>query len=154
MTTSTHAAAAKMIRAELKKHGISATVRSKSYAGGDSITIGLINELPATVAAVKAFAGRFEMGHFDGMRDIYEYSNRNSDLPQVKFVFVQNDLTNEVRQAAWEYVKATWGGMEGAPASFVDAWQHNCRNGNGRDLLTRALSETRGGFWATRKVRV
>ena len=49
-----HAAAAKMIRTELKKHGIKATVRAKAYAGGESITVTVNNELPATYKAIKA----------------------------------------------------------------------------------------------------
>lgn len=77
-----HAAAAKMIRTELKKHGIKATVRAKAYAGGESITVTVNNELPATYKAIKAYCSRFQYGHFDGMQDLYEYSNHSDDLPQ------------------------------------------------------------------------
>ena len=101
--TTAHAAAAKLIRAELKKHGIKASVRAKSYAGGSSISVNVDDELPATVEAIRAFTSKFEYGHFDPMNDLYEYSNSRDDIPQVGFVFVNNHLSDELRQAAWDY---------------------------------------------------
>lgn len=149
------AKAAALIRKELKAAGIKARVTSKNYSGGNSINVNLNNELPATARAIEShLVARYQQGHFDGMTDMYEISNSNSDLPQVKFVFVNNDLSDEIRQAAWDYVKSHWGDMEGAPESWKDAWSFNCRNGNGRDLMNRELSEARGGFWTDLKPRV
>jgi hypothetical protein len=102
---SSHAATAKAIRTELKKHGIPGRVTAKSYSGGDSVTVQLQNEPPWTVSRIKAFAGQFEMGHFDGMVDCYEYSNRREDIPQVKFVFVENDFSDELRQKAYAFLR-------------------------------------------------
>ncbi len=87
-TKSSQAAAAAMIRKELKKHGIKATVRSSSFAGGTSVDVTVSNLAPWVRREVEAFVGQFEYGHFDGMYDIYEYSNCRDDIPQVKFVFV------------------------------------------------------------------
>jgi len=88
-----HAQVGKAIKAELKKHGIKASVRGKIFSGGDSVDVS-IDAIqgdrvlcPATIAKVEAFAKSFQMGHFNGMEDIYEYSNRGEG-PQVKFVFV------------------------------------------------------------------
>jgi len=155
MPISNHAAAAKLIRAELKKHGISGTVRAKSYAGGSSVTVSLADELPATAALVRGFTGRFQYGHFDGMSDMYVYSNSRDDLPQVGFIFVNNSYSDEVQQAAWDWCKSYWADMEAAPASYNDAWQHRTAHGmNGRDMLNRALSGTDSGFWFARKPRL
>ena len=101
-----HAAAAKAIRAELKKHGVAGTVRASSYSGGSSVTVTLTDELPATVDAVRAFAGQFQYGHFDGMTDGYEYSNSRDDIPQVRFVFVQNEISEARLASAWNYCLA------------------------------------------------
>ncbi|MEM9151636.1 MAG: LPD29 domain-containing protein [Cyanobacteria bacterium P01_F01_bin.3] len=153
---STHAAAAKAIRTELKKHNISAKVRCSSYTGGDSVTVSLSNELPATVDAVKVFADQFQAGHFDGMTDMYEYSNNRADIPQVKFVFVQNDYSNEIKQAAWDWCRNYWGGMEDAPESYAEAcsYLHKPSGERCSSLVHRALNEVRGGFWSSRKQRV
>lgn len=103
---SEQAQAAKLIRAELKKHGIKARVRSSSASMTSSVDVYLTDELPATVAQVEEFCGKFQEGHFDGMTDCYEYSNTRSDLPQAKFVFVHNDLSEELRASVWAYVQA------------------------------------------------
>lgn len=88
--TTNHTAAAKLIRAEIKKRGIKASVRSKSYAGGESITVRIETDMtPAAREAIEAFCSQFQAGHFDGMTDSYDYSNRRSDLPQVRHVFVE-----------------------------------------------------------------
>jgi len=36
----------------------------------------------------RAICGRYQMGHFDGMEDIYEYSNRQEGVPQAMYIFV------------------------------------------------------------------
>lgn len=106
---SDHAAAGKLIRAELKKQGIKASVRGQSYSGGDSITVRIDVQqadrvlVPAAQEAIQAFCRQFEMGTFNGMEDIYEYTNRNDDLPQVKFVFVQFEY-GDLEQKASDFI--------------------------------------------------
>lgn len=87
-----HAAAAKAIREELKAkfpdHKFS--VRSSSFSMGNSVDVLCPASLdPDKVDEVQAIAGKYQAGHFDGMNDIYETSNRRDDLPQVKFVHVE-----------------------------------------------------------------
>jgi len=129
--TSTHAAAAKMIRAELKRHGIRARVTSKSYAGGNSVDVHLTDELPATIAKVQEYVNQFQYGRFDGMQDLYEYTNRNSDLPQVKYAFVHVRYSDEIRKAAE---------AEAERMQLPDAWL--------------VLSGRIGNFWTSRKPRI
>ena len=97
--TTTHAAAAKIIRKELKKHGIQGSVRSNSYSGGSSIHVTLIDPLPATLKAVREFASDFQYGSFNGMKDIYEFTNTR-DIPQVKFVLVKAEYNDDLLEAA------------------------------------------------------
>jgi len=103
-----HAQVGRAIKAELKKHGIKASVRGKSFAGGDSVDV-YIDAIqgdrilcPATIEKIQAFAKSFQMGHFNGMEDIYEYSNTN-DGPQVKFVFVSVNY-GELREMAAAHI--------------------------------------------------
>ena len=124
---SNHAHAAKLIRTELKKHGIKGRVRARSYAGGSSVDVYLTDELPATAKKVDEFASQFQYGHFDGMQDMYVISNRNTDLPQVQFVMVQNEFSDEMRQAAWDYARATYADAAEGPEDVREA--HNFRVG-------------------------
>jgi len=86
-TQSTHSQAAKMIRQELKKAfpNTKFTVTS-SGTGGTSINIGWDNG-PSKLD-ILAIGNKYKCGHFNGMEDIYEYSNKNINLPQVEYIFV------------------------------------------------------------------
>ena len=91
------AKAAKIIRKEMKAQGVSGRVTCSNYAGGSS----LFEVLPATKDAVESFCNKFEMGHFDGMTDCYEMSNCRDDVPQVSFVFIDNDISDDTRSKVW-----------------------------------------------------
>lgn len=94
-TMSSHAAAAKMIRAELKKTfpEVKFSVRAKGYAGGNSVDA-YWTDGPRT-AEVNAIIDKYQYGHFDGMDDSYHYSNNIEDLPQVKFTFANRSMSPE-----------------------------------------------------------
>jgi len=109
---SEHAAAAKAIRTELKKHGIKAKVRADSYSMGSSVNIYLNDIPPHILEPIKTFCNQYQYGHFNGMEDIYEMSNNNQDLPQVKFVFVNNKYSNETYQEAWTELRNRLQGMD------------------------------------------
>jgi len=121
MTKSTHAQAAAQIRAELKRNNIQARVTCKSYSMGSSVTIRTHNLPPHAYTALKAFCDQYQYGHFNGMEDIYEYSNNNDDLPQVKFVSVERQFDNDLIQAAWTELRARLQGMDEYPADYVRA---------------------------------
>jgi hypothetical protein len=107
MATS-QALAAKAIRAELKEMGVKGRVTSKGYSMGCSVNVSLTDENPETVKKVKDAAAKYQYGHFNGMEDIYEYSNGREDLPQAKFVFVDNNTSDELKQKAWDYIRTNF----------------------------------------------
>lgn len=82
---STHAAAAKAIRADLKQAypEITFKVTSRSNVVNISWTDG------PTDNQVERLVSKYQMGSFDGMIDCYEYTNRREDIPQVGYVFAQ-----------------------------------------------------------------
>ena len=106
MAKSEHAQVAGIIRKEMKKHGVVGKVSCKSYSGGSSVSVSLQSAAPWVKDQVEAFANQFQYGHFDGMTDCYEYSNSRKDLPLVKFVFVNNNFTDEEKAQAREYVES------------------------------------------------
>lgn len=151
---SAHAHAAKLIRQEIKKHGLEARVRSESYAGGNAVTVTLYDAAPWTFEAVETFAKQFQQGHFDGMVDIYEYSNRRDDIPQVKYVFVQNDISDELRAKAWTYLRGYMAGYDELPESYQDA--QNCRGAVDwiSSEVHRVLRGSMGKFWIKPRVTI
>ena len=135
------AQAAAQIRKQLKKHGVPAKVTSSNYSMGSSVTVKLLNDpLPATVKLVTEFANQYQQGHFDGMQDLYEYSNRREDIPQAKYVFVNAEYTAETREAAQAWVENRFADPQ--PSHILG------------DMVHRALNGTMAGFWADRKPRV
>lgn len=136
---SNHAAAAAAIRAELKKHGLKARVRSRSFSMGDAVDVDVYADLmPAARKEVEAFCGQFQYGHFDGMQDLYEASNRRADLPQSKFVHVTVHYSDEIKAAAREYI---------AGISGIEEWRRD-------QYEWMALNGSWGDFWRDRKPRV
>jgi hypothetical protein len=69
----TAASAAKAIRVELKTKfpGIKFSVRSSTFAGGNSIDVSWTDG--PTDAAVGEVIGKYQYGNFDGMTDCYNY---------------------------------------------------------------------------------
>ena len=91
---SRYARAGQMIRSFMREQGIAGSVTGQSYAGGSSINIHVEDTPPAALQALERFARQFEYGSFNDMEDIYEYNNVNDDLPQVSYVFVNNNISN------------------------------------------------------------
>lgn len=139
MALSTHAAAAAEIRKELKRNKIPATVRASSYAGGSSVRVHIKADiLPAAKKEIEEFAFRYQYGHFDGMHDIYEYSNRDEGIPQVKFVFVEVDYSDELKAEISDYVDA----IGGLPEHERNRYKQ------------LVISGAWGDFWTSRKPRL
>jgi hypothetical protein len=106
---STHARAAKMIRAELRAAfpGVTFRVRSDSFAGGNSVDVSWTDG-PLT-DAVNAIVKKYQYGNFNGMEDIYEYSNSRNDIPQAKYVQTHRAMSPETRERIRKDLEAQWG---------------------------------------------
>ena len=151
---SAHAAAAKMIRQEIKKHGIKASVKASTYSGGSSIRVNLKNELPATAQKIREYVSQFEYGTFDGMTDCYNIDNSRDDIPQVKFTFVNNEYSDDLRQEAWDFANKTFGlNLEGDYSEFQNKMIEPFQKW-GSDVLWQVLSGHIEGFWTSRKPRI
>jgi hypothetical protein len=101
---SNHAAAAKQVRAYVKKLGLKGKVKGSAGAMTDSVHVVLENASPADVQRVTEFANQYQYGHFDGMNDIYEDSNWVEGMPQVKYVLVRSDYDDVMRQKALDAI--------------------------------------------------
>jgi nitrogen regulatory protein PII-like uncharacterized protein len=104
----THSTAAN-IREELKKEfpGMKFSVTSDTYSMGNSVRISWTDG--PTSDQVEAITDKYQQGHFNGMEDIYEYSNSREDIPQAKYVQQTRSKSDEVQKAIFEEVQKAWG---------------------------------------------
>lgn len=114
------ALAAALIRKEIKAAFPSLQFRCKSqnYSGGNSVNVYMVDQPKAVVEKIKALTDKYEYGHFDGMTDCYEFSNSRDDIPQVKFLFVNNELSSEKRQEIYAGIRQKWSGGDSLPENY------------------------------------
>lgn len=95
----------KAIREELKKEfpGVKFKVNSE---GGSAINIYYVDG--PSYEEVDKIVGKYEMGHFDGMEDIYNYDNTREDIPQVEYVFVTREISLEYGVEALKEFNRYW----------------------------------------------
>jgi hypothetical protein len=131
---SQHARAAQMIKQELKTIFPTTTfsVKSRSYAGGDSVDIEWDNG--PTTEQVNEISKKYQYGHFDGMIDLYEISNNREDIPQSKFVMTRRNITDDIKLQACKVFAEHYGActkiklptiveeMSAAIPNFSDRW--------------------------------
>jgi hypothetical protein len=72
------------------------SVTSENYAGGNSIRVNWENG--PTVKQVQQYTKDFEMGSFNGMEDIYEMTNYNKNIPQVKYLFLNRSMSKNLKE--------------------------------------------------------
>lgn len=155
------AKAAKMIKAQLKEWGIKCSAKSSQFSMGDSVDITVWNQPPETMEKLKNYTGQFQYGHFDGMTDMYEHSNSRKDIPQTKYCHIKNEFSDEMRQAAWDWVRENYNRDEAAelPKDYKDLEWHHEHCGRPaqqvvRDILSGGMHgwvEAQQKFWETLK---
>lgn len=150
------AKAAAEIRKHLKANGVPCKVTSQNYAGGSSVNVYLFDPLPATRQQIELYTAKYEYGTFDGMTDSYDYTNVRDDIPQVRFLFVNAEYSDELRQNCWSWLVQHYC-FENAPVSFRDASNYRCEIGMftyGDMLISNELCTGFRGFWYTKKQRL
>lgn len=132
---SNQAAAAKEIKRAMQKRRLECRATSESFSMGDSVRVSILTpDLPPEQRKeIEQFCNQYQYGHFDGMQDLYEYSNKRTDIPQSKFVFVDFEQSDECREAIRAYL-----------ADIGNMTDHD------RDMLQyRVWSGAWGDFWET-----
>lgn len=117
--------AAKEIRKQLKRAfpGVKFSVRYKSFAGGDSVDIRWNNG--PTSKAVQDITKCYEYGHFNGMEDIYEYSNVDNNIPQVKYVMTHRDIDDDIVLARAKLLANKYAGFENETVTKDSLYETN-----------------------------
>lgn len=103
---SSSANCAAAIREELKKEfeKVKFSVKSSNFSGGDSVSIEWTDG--PTSEQVDGVVKKYQYGHFNGMDDIYEYSNSREDIPQSKYVHTNREISDEVKNIVLESLRS------------------------------------------------
>lgn len=85
------------IRTELKNNfpTYKFSVTSDNFSGGDSVRISWKDG--PTTKQIDSIVNKYQYGHFNGMEDIYEYSNNIEGLPQTKYVSTSREINPELK---------------------------------------------------------
>lgn len=101
------------IKEELKKvfPGVKFSVKSSNFAGGDSVDVSW--EDGPTSEMVNDVISKYQYGHFDGMTDMYEYTNSRSDIPQAKYVHGSRSMSKETEDILMPFAEQIFNKWEG-----------------------------------------
>jgi len=96
---------AQTIRKELKDKfpNIKFSVRTRRNA----IDIEYSNSIPEN--KIKEVVSKYEMGHFDGMDDSYKYTNTRDDIPQVNYVFIRRNISDDIYKKVEDQIATEYG---------------------------------------------
>lgn len=102
----------KIILDDLKKSGLFdiipkiKSITFDQFAGGNSVNVRGENLFKSERETLEKLLSKYQYGHFDGMIDLYEYSNRRSDLPrQAKFVNLRNEFSEVIYKTAKHHLE-------------------------------------------------
>jgi hypothetical protein len=144
------ALAAQAIRNELKALGIQARVKSRNFSMGNAVDIYVTDLPPFLSAKVKAIGDKYQYGHFDGMTDCYEHSNSREDIPQAKFVHVNNQISDEMREAVYQHLRTQWVGGEALPVSYAEGRDLSFHGVYVSQFVRQEFCRENGSFWQER----
>lgn len=103
------AKAAKAIKVVLRKSfpGVKFSVKSENFANGNAVNISWTDG--PFINDVEEITSKYKRGHFNSMEDIYENSNKNTDIPQAKYVQCSRELSYETQLLAIETLEEKCG---------------------------------------------
>ncbi len=106
--------AANAIKKEIKKEfpGIKVSVRSDNFAGGNSVDVYVEDASPEMMKSLNRIVSKYRYGHFDGMTDSYEYSNARDDIPQVKYISIENHKSEAMFEKLDTFIKNNFGSFD------------------------------------------
>ena len=137
------ALAAAAIRKDLKIAGIKVdSVRSRSYAGGESVTVQMTDSSPDDYERAEQIAAPYQYGHYDIGDDLYRADNRNDDIPQAQFVRVENWPSPAMLERIRAYAALH---LDDSETVGVFAWEARIFNGSLGDFWGSEFNHAIGG---------
>ena len=137
--------ATKNIRAELKLcfPGVKFSIKSDSFAGGDSIDVHWVDG-PIYTQVVDIIS-KYQYGSFNSMEDMYEYTNGNfcSVFGGAKYVHYNRSVSDKLLSKAIAVVNTIWKRADEAPATIEEfnegVLDRRYFQGNSSEPITRLV---------------
>ena len=95
-TLTQSAQVAKLIKKVALQNGMKVKASSSNYSMGCSVTIKVLKGSDKDLEKLKDYSDQFKYGKFDGMNDIYDNTNVREDIPQTKYLFIDDDRASEI----------------------------------------------------------
>jgi hypothetical protein len=92
------AQAAKAIRKDLKKAFPKTKFSVRSGSGANTSSVNVYWTDGPKEDGVTKITSKYQYGYFDGIQDLYEYSNIREDIPQAKFVFANRRMSQGTKK--------------------------------------------------------
>ena len=119
-TVSTKAQVSKIIRKELKARNIQAKVSSSSGSLTDCVYIYTNDLSPAAIESLENFVEDYGADSYDALADYHDIKPNPKNLPRVTYIIIQNDLSAETMQRAYEIALETAPELEGYPTNYKE----------------------------------
>ena len=95
-TLSKAAQVAKLIKQVATKYGMKVRVSSQYFSMGNSVTVKVLTGSDEDLKKLKDYSIQYEYGTFDGMTDCYNADNLRDDIPQTKYLSINDERANEI----------------------------------------------------------
>jgi hypothetical protein len=106
-TLSDAAQVAKLLKQKGKELGLTISAKSQSFAGGNSVDVNVSKGSDTAIQELKNFSKQFVYGKFDGMTDYYDMNNYREDIPQTKYLFINDNRASIILEGLnnkyWDY---------------------------------------------------
>lgn len=119
-TVSTKAQVSKIIRKELKARNIQAKVSSSSGMLTDCVYIYTNDLSPAAIESLENFVEDYRADSYDALADYHDVKPNPQNLPRVTYIIIQNELSAETMQRAYEIALEIAPELEGYPANYKE----------------------------------
>jgi hypothetical protein len=104
---SDYAQVAKLLKQKGKELGLTISAKSQSFAGGNSVDVNVSKGSDTAIQELKNFSKQFVYGKFDGMTDYYDMNNYRKDIPQTKYLFINDNRASTILEGLnnkyWDY---------------------------------------------------
>lgn len=104
----------KIILDDMKANGLGhivpkiKSIRYRSFSMGDAVDVDAVDLFASERESMKQLLAKYQYGHFDGMIDLYEISNRRDDVRQAKFVHLHVTYSDVFEKAITRYLEKVW----------------------------------------------
>jgi len=95
-TLTQSAQVAKLIKKVALQNGMKVKASSSNYSMGCSVTIKVLKGSDKDLEKLKDYSDQFKYGKLDGMNDIYDNTNVREDIPQTKYLSINDDRASEI----------------------------------------------------------